>query len=74
MKKYEKNLHEKLKNSHIFEADAEDNRKEKYSLDEKNKKIIYNISISLYEWKTTFRPYFFYVKSFIISIFSVNMK
>ena len=28
VKKYEKNLHEKLKNSHIFEADAEDNWKE----------------------------------------------
>ena len=37
VKKYEKNRHEKLKNSHIFEADAEDNRKEKYSLDEKKK-------------------------------------
>ena len=76
MKKYEKDLHEKLKNSYIFEANAEDNWKEKYIHDEKNNKkyFTYNISISLYEWKTTFRPCFSYVKSFIISIFSVNIN
>ena len=38
IQKYEKDLQEKWKNNHIFEADAEDNWKEKYTLDEKNKK------------------------------------
>ena len=38
IRKYEKDLQEKWKKNHIFEVDAEDNWKEKYSLDEKNNK------------------------------------
>ena len=36
IRQYEKDLQEKWKKCHIFEVDAEDNWKEKYSLDEKN--------------------------------------
>jgi len=63
LRQIEIELQKKWKENKVFESDAEENWKDKYNLEQKNaKKISNNFSLSLYEWKTSFRSWFFLIK------------